>query len=152
MNIKILGPGCARCHQLEKTTSEVVKELGVDAEGVARQVEEALSKVSKLANTPEQIFATPRVAEMIKRASDEADRLKDEFVGTEHLLVAILAEPRGESADILRRSEVKSITVAHMEVPCCMGLVHLARQAITASGKNVPLKEVAISARGEILD
>jgi small redox-active disulfide protein 2 len=31
MNIKILGPGCARCHQLEKTTSEVVKELGVDA-------------------------------------------------------------------------------------------------------------------------
>jgi small redox-active disulfide protein 2 len=31
MNIKILGPGCARCHQLEKTTREVVKELGVDA-------------------------------------------------------------------------------------------------------------------------
>ncbi|MCJ7514857.1 MAG: thioredoxin family protein [Dehalococcoidia bacterium] len=31
MNIKILGPGCARCHQLEKTTSEVVKELGVNA-------------------------------------------------------------------------------------------------------------------------
>jgi len=31
MNIKILGPGCARCHQLEKTTSEVVKELGIDA-------------------------------------------------------------------------------------------------------------------------
>jgi small redox-active disulfide protein 2 len=31
MNIKILGPGCARCHQLEKTTKEVVKELGIDA-------------------------------------------------------------------------------------------------------------------------
>jgi small redox-active disulfide protein 2 len=31
MNIKILGPGCARCHQLEKTTREVVKELGIDA-------------------------------------------------------------------------------------------------------------------------
>ncbi len=31
MNIKILGPGCARCHQLKKTTREVVKELGVDA-------------------------------------------------------------------------------------------------------------------------
>jgi len=32
MNIKILGPGCARCQQLEKTTKEVVKELGIDAE------------------------------------------------------------------------------------------------------------------------
>ena len=32
MNIKILGPGCVRCQQLEKTTREVVKELGIDAE------------------------------------------------------------------------------------------------------------------------
>jgi len=32
MIIKVLGPGCARCHQLEQTTKEVVKELGIDAE------------------------------------------------------------------------------------------------------------------------
>jgi len=31
MKIKVLGPGCARCQQLEKTTKEVVKELGIDA-------------------------------------------------------------------------------------------------------------------------
>jgi small redox-active disulfide protein 2 len=31
MNIKILGTGCARCHQLEKTAREAVKELGIDA-------------------------------------------------------------------------------------------------------------------------
>ena len=30
MQIKILGPGCARCDQLEKITEEVVKELGID--------------------------------------------------------------------------------------------------------------------------
>ena len=32
MKIKVLGPGCARCQQLEKTTKEVVQELGIDAE------------------------------------------------------------------------------------------------------------------------
>ena len=32
MKIKVLGPGCARCHQLEQTTREVVKELGIDVE------------------------------------------------------------------------------------------------------------------------
>jgi small redox-active disulfide protein 2 len=32
MKIKVIGPGCARCHQLEQTTREVVKELGIDAE------------------------------------------------------------------------------------------------------------------------
>jgi small redox-active disulfide protein 2 len=31
MKIKILGPGCARCQQLEKTAKEVVRELGIDA-------------------------------------------------------------------------------------------------------------------------
>ena len=32
MKIKVLGPGCAKCHQLEQTTKEVVKELGINAE------------------------------------------------------------------------------------------------------------------------
>jgi small redox-active disulfide protein 2 len=31
MQIKILGPGCARCHQVEQTAREVVKQLGIDA-------------------------------------------------------------------------------------------------------------------------
>ncbi len=31
MKIKILGPGCARCRQLEATTKEVVRELGIEA-------------------------------------------------------------------------------------------------------------------------
>ncbi len=51
MNIKILGPGCARCHQLEKTTKEVVKELGVDAE-----VEE-VKDINKIMEYP--ILTTP---------------------------------------------------------------------------------------------
>jgi len=32
MKIKVLGPGCARCQQLEKTVNEVVKELSIDAD------------------------------------------------------------------------------------------------------------------------
>lgn len=32
MEIKILGPGCARCHQVEKIVREAVAETGVDAE------------------------------------------------------------------------------------------------------------------------
>ena len=32
MEIKVLGPGCARCHQLEQTVKEVVSELSIDAD------------------------------------------------------------------------------------------------------------------------
>jgi ferredoxin len=51
---------------------------------------------------------------------------------------------------ILRRSTIKSITVARMEVPCCSGLTAIARQALELSQKDIPLKEVVISIRGDI--
>ncbi len=53
--------------------------------------------------------------------------------------------------EILRRSEVKSLTVVHMEVPCCSGLIHMTRQALKLSIKNIPLEEVTISIKGGIL-
>ena len=53
--------------------------------------------------------------------------------------------------DILSHSSVKSLTVVHMEVPCCSGLVHMARQAIQLSGKDIPFEEVTVSIKGELL-
>jgi NAD-dependent dihydropyrimidine dehydrogenase PreA subunit len=51
---------------------------------------------------------------------------------------------------IIEDSGIKSLTVVRMEVPCCGGLVHIAREAIAASGKQIPLKEVVIGVRGEV--
>lgn len=55
-------------------------------------------------------------------------------------------------AAIIVESEIKSLTVVHMEVPCCLGLVHAAREAIKASGRDVPLESVVISIKGEVKD
>lgn len=52
---------------------------------------------------------------------------------------------------ILKNNNIKSITYAHMEVPCCFGLVGVIQKAISDSGKKVPFKEVTISIRGEKL-
>ncbi|MCK4722052.1 MAG: TM0996/MTH895 family glutaredoxin-like protein [Dehalococcoidia bacterium] len=51
MKIKVLGPGFTRCHQLEETAKEVVKELGIDAE-----VEE-IKDIKKIVEYP--ILTTP---------------------------------------------------------------------------------------------
>lgn len=52
---------------------------------------------------------------------------------------------------ILREAEPSSITVVHMEVPCCSGLVHMAHKAIEASGLNIPMHDVTIGTMGDIL-
>lgn len=51
MHIKILGPGCAKCSQLEKETREAVKELGIDAD-----IEE-VKDIAKILEYP--ILTTP---------------------------------------------------------------------------------------------
>jgi len=52
---------------------------------------------------------------------------------------------------ILENNNIKSITYAHMEVPCCFGLIGTINSAIKASGKNIPFKEATISIKGERL-
>ena len=51
--------------------------------------------------------------------------------------------------EILRRSDVKSLTVVHMEVPCCSGLTYMAKQALRLSGKDILVREVTIGIKGD---
>jgi ferredoxin len=53
---------------------------------------------------------------------------------------------------ILRHNAVHSITVAHMEVPCCTGIVRLVETAVRNSGKQLPLCRVKIGVQGELLE
>ncbi|MCC6019021.1 MAG: 4Fe-4S binding protein [Candidatus Verstraetearchaeota archaeon] len=52
---------------------------------------------------------------------------------------------------IIRGANIKSLNVIHMEVPCCYGLVHIAREALNKSGKDVPFEDVTIGIKGEVI-
>ncbi len=54
-------------------------------------------------------------------------------------------------ATIFRQNDVRSVTVVHMEVPCCFGLVQIVKSAGAASGKVIPFAEVTVSVKGEVL-
>lgn len=53
--------------------------------------------------------------------------------------------------DILTRNDIKSVTVARMEVPCCAGLAHAATAATENCGKAIPLEVVHLSTDGRVL-
>ena len=52
--------------------------------------------------------------------------------------------------EIFKSNLIKSITLPHMEVPCCLGLVRAVEEALKASGKMIPLKKVRIGIQGDI--
>ena len=54
--------------------------------------------------------------------------------------------------EILRRNDIREVTVVRMEVPCCGGLEQAAKRALQASGKFLPWQVVTISTDGRILD
>jgi hypothetical protein len=53
--------------------------------------------------------------------------------------------------DIFKQNDIKSVTVAHMEVPCCFGMMSIVKQAVEQSGKNIPVKDINISIRGKVI-
>ncbi len=53
--------------------------------------------------------------------------------------------------EIISANQLKSITVVHMEVPCCTGILMMVLQARANSGVDVPIDDVVVSVRGEIL-
>jgi NAD-dependent dihydropyrimidine dehydrogenase PreA subunit len=53
-------------------------------------------------------------------------------------------------AEILALHAIKSITVVHMEVPCCSGVRYVVDQALERSGKRIPVKDYTITISGEI--
>ena len=85
---------------------DILKELGVNIEAVRQQVEADLDKVPKVTYATGQIYTTPEVAQLLTKAGEEAGRLKDEFIGTEHLLIAMSGEEKGEAANILHSAGV----------------------------------------------
>ncbi len=54
-------------------------------------------------------------------------------------------------AGIFAHSAVKSVTVAMMEVPCCTGLAFMVKKAMELAGKSIPMEQVIINTRGEII-
>ncbi len=54
-------------------------------------------------------------------------------------------------AEIFKRSNIRSVTVVNMEVPCCFGLYRLVKEALASSGKAIPLRQETISVKGDKL-
>jgi len=53
--------------------------------------------------------------------------------------------------EILKQSSINSLTVVHMEVPCCSGLGYIASKAVAASGKDIPVDDITITIQGEVM-
>jgi len=81
---------------------QILERFRVPLDELTQTLETHLNAAPKSAFPAVQAYVTPRLVRMLKNADAEANRLKDEYIGVEHLLIAISDEREGESARILR--------------------------------------------------
>ena len=90
--------------QPEGLAVKILERLGVDVAAFRQRVADALESNPRVyqAGGSSQVYMTPRLKFVFDRAIEEANRLHDEYVSSEHLLIAIVAEREGASARLFR--------------------------------------------------
>src|SRR5438874_5659662 len=81
---------------------QVLSRLNVPMGQLRERLENHLNAQPKTAYQVVQAYVTPRLVRMLENADAEANRLKDEYIGVEHLLIAISDERDGEAMQALR--------------------------------------------------
>jgi ATP-dependent Clp protease ATP-binding subunit ClpC len=102
----------ALVQQEDGTIPTILQQIEANTDVITRKLETALESAPKASNTPygnaptAQVFITPRLKRVMDVALEEANKLKDEYVGTEHIFLAIASERNTPSANILREAGV----------------------------------------------
>ena len=120
---------------------------------------------SSLSHWPVQIRLVPATAPFLKGADllVTADcvpvaypDLHKDFLQGRVILLGCPKFDDGEAyvakfAEIFQKAGIRSVTVLDMEVPCCSALPTMVKKGLEVSGKSVPLEEVTIGVRGNVL-
>ncbi len=81
----------------------LLEKLGVSPTQLAGEVEKQIARLPKVSGVSQQYLA-PATNKILETAFDEAQRLKDEYVSTEHILLAISAAEKDPAGQILKRA------------------------------------------------
>lgn len=100
----------ALLEQPEGVIPQILERLGVDADEMQQRLDDLLKASPKVGiyggGGVGQVFITPRVRRVLDQANDEANKLKDNYISTEHLFLSIANERNTPVARLLRESGV----------------------------------------------
>src|SRR5579871_6629314 len=95
----------ALAQEREGIVRPVLEKCGVQPDAIVAEGEKQIQSIPKVSMPPQPgLYASQPLNEVLERAFEEAARFKDEFVSTEHLLLAISAQKRDPAAQLLERA------------------------------------------------
>lgn len=95
--------------QQDGLTSKIVERLGAKPQEIVDELSRYLQsqpKGSTLTANKDELHVTSRLMQLFESANKEAERLKDQYISVEHLLLAMVDEPRSQAATILKENGI----------------------------------------------
>ncbi|MGB8296764.1 MAG: ATP-dependent chaperone ClpB [Polyangia bacterium] len=97
--------------QEEGVALAVLRKVGADPEGLLRKVDEALAAQPQVRGATAEAYVGHRMKDLLDEAARQSDEFKDEYVSSEHLLLALLSKDLGAASRVLREAGVDRDTV-----------------------------------------
>ena len=97
--------------QEEGVALAVLRKVGADPDGLLRKVDEALAAQPQVRGNTAEAYVGRRMKDLLDEAARQSDELKDEYVSSEHLLLALLSKDLGAASRTLREAGVDRDTV-----------------------------------------
>ena len=91
----------ALLEQQEGVPADALREIGADVAQLRQRLDALLERSPKASNPSQQIYQTPRIGRLLYAAKEEADRLQDDYISAEHLLVALTQDMQDAAARLL---------------------------------------------------
>src|SRR5438132_2641871 len=95
---------CAMLEQAEGIVRPLLGKLGANVQVVLNDCQAAIARFPKVQGG--QQYFSPRLTQVFTAAQKQAEKMQDEYISTEHLLLAIAEEKEGESGKLLRQHGV----------------------------------------------
>ena len=92
-------------NQEEGVAPQILRKLGADVNEIKLQTESELNRQPKVQGAT-RIYTSQRLSQVFDNAEKEAGQMKDDYISTEHLLIAIADEEKGAAGQILRQHGV----------------------------------------------
>ena len=86
----------ALLQQADGTVPPILQQVGVDPQRVATELKAQLDRLPKVYGA--ESYLSPRLRRLLDTAWNEMERLKDEYLSTEHVLIAIVDEANSDAA------------------------------------------------------
>jgi ATP-dependent Clp protease ATP-binding subunit ClpB len=96
----------ALIEQDQGVTGALLRKLGVEPEAVTRQLDTTLDQVPQVRGATAEVFVGRRLKDLLDEATKQSQKFKDDYVSSEHLLLALVSADFGSATRILKSAGV----------------------------------------------